>query len=259
MKKAYFVFTYHYHNGCKKIYGTVALKADGKISVSVPNPKEYSSAQRYQAKAAATKAAQNGFSTEGIKDLTLNNVEDQSGNKNLIGILTTETKEMHDAYIANVKKYAVRQWVAAGQHVDLTEEGEYITFGVDCHYVNLNWHRFSSGYYSSKELRPLKKNWAYDSMVRTMTHYRRVRSFKTFKEYEISEVNAAERHYADSIVKLADRLIKKGVVLEGMEIKTSSIGINVEIIIDCSGIITRAWTIVAEGPIQRAHYRYLVK
>jgi hypothetical protein len=68
----------------------------------------------------------------------------------------------------------------------------------------------------------------------------------------------AEAHYESSLIKLAARLTAKGV--EGdMEITSGWVGQNFEVNIKHSKGVTRAWTIVAEGPIVRAHYRYLVK
>ena len=70
----------------------------------------------------------------------------------------------------------------------------------------------------------------------------------------------AERHYANSIEKLAERLNQKGIKDDTeMIIKSGYVGVNFEITIEHNGLITKAWTIIAEGPIQRPHYRYLVK
>jgi len=72
------------------------------------------------------------------------------------------------------------------------------------------------------------------------------------------EMERAERHYESSLVKLAARLVAKGV--EGdMTISSGRVGHNFEVYIKHNKGITRAWTIIAEGPIVRAHYRYLVK
>lgn len=79
-----------------------------------------------------------------------------------------------------------------------------------------------------------------------------------FEKFLKSEMEYAEAHYESSLIKLASRLAAKGV--EGdMEITSGRVGHNFEVNIKHSKGVTRAWTIIAEGPIVRAHYRYLVK
>lgn len=78
--------------------------------------------------------------------------------------------------------------------------------------------------------------------------------------YINKERKAGERHYEDSLAKLVFRLNKKGVNDETpVEIRKAWVGINLEITIEHEGKVTRAFTIKAEGAIQRPHYRYLVK
>lgn len=61
-------------------------------------------------------------------------------------------------------------------------------------------------------------------------------------------------------MKLATRLKEKGVTeTTELEIKSSRISENFECRIYHDGKVTTAWTIIASGPIQRPHYRYLVK
>ncbi len=79
-----------------------------------------------------------------------------------------------------------------------------------------------------------------------------------FEKFLKTEMEYAEAHYESSLIKLASRLAAKGV--EGdMEITSGRVGRNFEVNIKHSKGVTRAWTIIAEGPIVRAHYRYLVK
>lgn len=78
-------------------------------------------------------------------------------------------------------------------------------------------------------------------------------------EYVAREVAAAEEHYQDSIVKLALRIEKKGLNQKNITVKTSHLGVNIETVLTDGIQTVRAWTIIAAGPIQRPHYRYLVK
>lgn len=70
---------------------------------------------------------------------------------------------------------------------------------------------------------------------------------------------AAERHYQDSIVKLAARIERKGMKQDALVLSTSHIGVNIDTTITDGTMTVRAYTIIASGPIQRPHYRYLVK
>jgi hypothetical protein len=72
-------------------------------------------------------------------------------------------------------------------------------------------------------------------------------------------VAMAERHYAQSIEKLAIRITKKGLAQWNLRVGTSHIGVNIETILTDGIKTVRAWTIVASGQIQRPHYRYLIK
>lgn len=80
------------------------------------------------------------------------------------------------------------------------------------------------------------------------------------EKYVEKELKNAELHYEQSIEKLVFRLNKKGVV-DGSDfvITSGRVGVNFECRIEHDGKVTKAWTIIAEGAIQRPHYRYLVK
>jgi hypothetical protein len=69
----------------------------------------------------------------------------------------------------------------------------------------------------------------------------------------------AIEHYEFSIEKLAERIIKKGLNQDNLKIVTSHIGVNIETTINDGNKTVRAFTIIAEGEIQKPHYRYLVK
>jgi len=73
--------------------------------------------------------------------------------------------------------------------------------------------------------------------------------------------NNAEMHYQNSIIKLAGRIDKKGLNIDKLkaETKYSKIDVNIETILSDGKKSVIAWTIIASGPIQRPHYRYLVK
>jgi len=77
------------------------------------------------------------------------------------------------------------------------------------------------------------------------------------------ELKLANLHYENSLLKLVDRLTKKGLTDTNFKILAKSLEINFELVLEhevkSNRIITRCWTIIAGGEIQRPHYRYLVK
>lgn len=80
------------------------------------------------------------------------------------------------------------------------------------------------------------------------------------EKFTEKEVKFAENHYMGSIGKLATRLNSLGITDDSnFKVESGRVGQNFECYIKHEKGITKAWTIIAEGPIQRPHYRYLVK
>lgn len=77
--------------------------------------------------------------------------------------------------------------------------------------------------------------------------------------YIKKQVDKGKQHYDNSLLKLTDRILKKDLNWSKIQIKNSSIGVNVNVEITDGVKTVRAYTIVAEGEIQRPHYRYLIK
>ena len=71
-------------------------------------------------------------------------------------------------------------------------------------------------------------------------------------------VGNAISHYEDSIAKLAARIEAKGLNVSNLKVKTSHIGVNIETVLTDGSKTVKAFTIIAEGQVQRPHYRYLV-
>jgi len=69
----------------------------------------------------------------------------------------------------------------------------------------------------------------------------------------------ANLHYNQSIEKLAFRIEKKGLDTNKLKTLTSHIGVNIETTLTDGNKKVTAFTIIAEGEIQRPHYRYLIK
>lgn len=69
----------------------------------------------------------------------------------------------------------------------------------------------------------------------------------------------ANNHFLKATEKLADRIEDKGLDMGNLTVSWASIGINIEATICDGEKSVQAYTIVASGPIQKPHYRYLVR
>jgi len=80
-----------------------------------------------------------------------------------------------------------------------------------------------------------------------------------YEAYRAKLMKNAADHYEDSLLKLAFRIQDKGLKQESIKVESGHVGVNIETTITDGTNTVRAWTIVAQGEIQRPHYRYLIK
>lgn len=196
---------------------------------------------------------------------------------NLVKILTEQTQILKVEFVEKTKKYAKAQYefhrnrASWGSNdwmreypsnmttkmwatIDV-ETGERIPDTIPASEV---FEKMNTGKAERKYVEiPVMGRTAMEQRSKTQNF---LRQFPTFEKLEEKEVKYAELHYESSIQKLAARLEKKGVT-EDFIIQTSRIGVNIETVITSKDgkITVKAWTIIAEGPIQKPHYRYLVK
>lgn len=154
--------------------------------------------------------------------------------------LKTETQTLLEQYIEKTKSYCVNRFKQMEEMNKWTYEK----------WVEVHGITFTIG---GKQQRTLSKS---GHRLRNESYSVVSKGFDKFQEREIKKANL---HYEGSLLKLVDRLVKKGVT-DNFELINSSLGVNFEILIKHpDGKFTRAWTIIAEGEIQRPHYRFLVK
>ena len=79
------------------------------------------------------------------------------------------------------------------------------------------------------------------------------------EEYTAKALKASEAHYLFSIEKLAARIEKKGLDQSKLSVVTAHVGVNINTTLTDGNKTVRAFTIIAQGEVQRPHYRYLVK
>jgi hypothetical protein len=74
-----------------------------------------------------------------------------------------------------------------------------------------------------------------------------------------SELAKAKENFNNNIIKLANRIAKKGLEIDNIKINTYNAFPNIECRITDGNQSIIAYTVLAGGNIQRPHYRYLIK
>ena len=174
---------------------------------------------------------------------------------NLINILKSETQVLREKYIAEtivwandyfVKSQKKLNWsdVAWCKYFNLTPRVANAGRGADIEFLT-----FPDGFYNTKD------SVIYDRMKREAISLKKM----GVEEFVKREIKHAENHYNNSILKLAERIIKKGLDTSKVVVKTAVMDVNITTTITDGNIVVNAYTIIASGLIQRPHYRYLVK
>lgn len=77
--------------------------------------------------------------------------------------------------------------------------------------------------------------------------------------YVQKALQQAHNHYEDSVKKLFERVNTKGLNEDNISIKSTYLNHNLECVLTDGQKTIRAFTVLAFGPVQRPHYRYLIK
>lgn len=147
---------------------------------------------------------------------------------NLTSILKKETEGLKVQYIQMTSEWAANEFVRLRNFVARYQQGEF-------------------GYGNDAEKRFYR------------LPYEIVNPNGSKEVYVSKAVKDAERHYEDSIEKLALRIEKKAMNENNLKVQTSHIGVNINTTLTDGEKTVRAFTIIASGEVQRPHYRYLIK
>lgn len=147
--------------------------------------------------------------------------------KQIIEILKTETQELKTQFIEKTAEWARNEFHELREWVDDYKNG-----------------KFGFGEASKK----------YYRLPRVILN-----ANANVDEYISQKINDAEKHYENSIIKLASRIAKKGLNIDKLTANTSRIGVNIETTLTDGEKTVHAYTIVAWGEIQKPHYRYLIR
>lgn len=243
MKSASFKYTQE--KGNITIYGKVTLKNDGKVSISLYNAQYHSAFTKNCAKKLAHEIVAADFKHPAASDLQVSNT------RGLVKVLKEQTADLKTKFIEKTIEFAKSKFDWAQRTVKMTKEELVAKYGErDLKYP---YSAYVDGVYTkiTKDLS--------EGGTKALDEARLISSYG-LKVYTEGEVKNAEKHYEDSIENLALRLNQKGIKDDTkMEIETATIGANITTTIKHEGTITKAWTIIAEGVVQRPHYRYLIK
>lgn len=166
----------------------------------------------------------------------------------LLQILERETQSLKEEFCSKTLIWAEKHWDFCKERYYWSDKQWCDFLGIEAEYRHNNWV-FPKGFYNSKHSKTVHKERKKASSVI------RVDKFTFTKKEE----KKALLHYCSSLEKLAYRIEKKGLIESNIKIESASIGVNFNTVITDGIKSIRAWTIIAEGPIQKPHYRYLIK
>jgi len=156
-------------------------------------------------------------------------------NTKLVQTLKTETNSLKLQFIDFTKEYATNEY---NRLASMTFDEVRERWG----FFDVKWNRYTE----SKESFRI-----WNKIVKM--------EYGGIENYVTNEVKNAEEHYEISIHKLALRIEKKGLNINALKCTTSHVGRNIETTLTDGITKVRAFTIIAEGAIQKPHYSYLVK
>ena len=172
----------------------------------------------------------------------------------LTDILRTETQTLKETYFEMTKKWAESYFKRIMSRKNYTEVDWCKYFGLTPELKNkglasCEFYSFPAGFYGTKQSREYQR---YKDEIRSLNSM-------GVEKYKEKELKKAQLHYDSSLLKLAERIKKKGIDIDNMKVVSGYVGVNIEMTISDGEKYVKAWTIIAEGDIQRPHYRYLVK
>lgn len=182
--------------------------------------------------------------------------------KQLVEKLFAETQSLREQYLEKIQEWASGEFERLMEKADWTPKEWCEVVGVTpefkeySEYEKLKFRKteggrwsFPRGFYNTRSSLIVQRM---QNEVQAALHIGR-------EGFIQKAVENGEKHYKMSIHKLAFRIEKKNLNQETLTMKTSHIGVNIETIISDGEKSVRAFTIIASGPVQRPHYRYLIK
>ncbi|MDD5648903.1 MAG: hypothetical protein PHF86_00555 [Candidatus Nanoarchaeia archaeon] len=171
----------------------------------------------------------------------------------LIQILEKETQSLKNQFIEKTKDWSNKYFYICERRKNWKETDWCDYLGIKPEVKNagtsIEFLGFPRGFYNTSKSRELIY---WQNEIRSLLNM-------GLNNYIKKEEEKAIKRYKNSVIKLANRIENKHLNIEKLTVLTSHIGVNLEMTLT-DGIKTiKAFTIIAEGVIQRPHYRYLIK
>lgn len=191
----------------------------------------------------------------------------------LVDSLRLATKELKEEYLKQIEKWSKQSFQTMLKMMDEVKENEKQLRKIsDGRY---EWNKWIEEWVSlpswSSFIKGKEGSWTENKKGKFLIHPRLAEQIfnKYYNQEDVKYVGQdvhiekmlkhAENHYEGSLVKLAQRIIKKGLNISKMTMKSGFMDMNLEIEMTDGEKSVKAWTIIASGMIQKPHYRYLVK
>jgi len=152
----------------------------------------------------------------------------------LVKVLAEATVEMLEIYIEQTAKWAVKK---VAQNIARLEK--YHNWFKD---IPMKDRKYTREYYTERK-------WVHSAQGYFFSH----------DEFLSRAIDGACEHYRGSLVKLAIRAIGKGLNQDKCSVKYGRVDVNITCTITDGTQKVNAFTVMASGPIQCPHYRFLVK
>lgn len=179
---------------------------------------------------------------------TLLKVEETSDQKVLNKLykgLKRETKTFKKTYLERIKNYIVEHF----NHIINTHKDFDNKKWLEVYGRNFNAERYFYRVITDKGKKLRKQFDDFIKINETKTKY---------NKYIKEEVKKYSDDFDNKLIKLASRLEGKGFNTK-IKVTSEHVGVNFNCWVTDGTNSAHAYTIIAEGPIQRPHYRYLIK
>lgn len=171
----------------------------------------------------------------------------------LINTLRTETETLKNQYFEMTKKWATNYFNSVMRKKDWKEITWCEHFGLKPRIANpgtsMEFYTFPNGFFSTKLAKQYDKQ---KNEIRSLSNM-------GLEVFIAKELEKAKLHYESSLFKLAHRIELKKLNIDEMSVVTGHVGVNIDMTLTDGEKTVKAFTIIAEGMVQKPHYRYFVK
>ncbi len=238
-------FTYK-EGRTKALHGIITVNSDGNISISIANTWEYSLEQKTAAKALAGKIIQADFKHEAVTWFH----EDDSG---LLHLLKEHTVDIKEKLLEHKRTFIKDYFTNAERRMKDPWESWYDEFEI--RYT----HRNDPNNPNKKIIHPTVYSPFYWEMMRAYDIMKQIVE-QGFDKFEQEEIQRTEQHFDKNLIKLSDKLRKRGVVSnQVISVEKTWVDQKLIIIIQQNNITAKVLISPAGAYKQKHHYRFLVK